>query len=306
YVLRASARQAQMHEELQLLEEAAAELDALEHRLVDVKARRHYHQERLEKLSASRTFSSDQAETSLTASEEGRRYLELARLHREHLRLVEQKRGAVSALAPGYAGADGFTGGDIARSEAELAALEHDLALRECTAELASRARERLVKRILPATTAYMRRMLPLLTADRYHDVEIGEDYRIRVWDQRAGGWRSKNIFSGGTRDQLSLALRLAFAMATLPQERGSAPSFIFLDEPLGSFDKERTEALIRLITAGEVADTFDQIFVISHNLSLPAGSFDYHLKVEGGRLICPGFLIENSNLFVQTHFIAG
>jgi|GEM_PF-909346 len=277
------SRKAQ-HEEL---EAAAGELDALEQRLVEVKARQRYHQNHLERLlSSGIAFSPDQIEAGLMSAEEGRRYLELSRLYQEHLRLVEQKRGAVSALMPEYAGTESFISEGRAAAEVELTALKHDLALRECTAELASRARERLVRRILPATTAYMRRMLPLLTADRYHDVEIGEDYRIRVWDQRAGGWRSKNIFSGGTRDQFSLALRLAFAMATLPQERGSAPSFIFLDEPLGSFDRERTEALIRLITAGEVADTFEQIFIISHNLSAPAASFDYHLRLENGRLL--------------------
>ncbi|MDD2486444.1 MAG: AAA family ATPase [bacterium] len=279
-----SASRKAQHEELKA---AVGELDALEQRLVDVKARQCYHREHLERLLSSETaFSADQIGAGLMFSEEGRRYLELSRLHQEHLRLMEQKRGAVFALMPEYAGTESFTGGDRAAAEAELTALKHDLALRECVAELASRARERLVRRILPATTAYMRRMLPLLTADRYHDVEIGEDYRIRVWDQRAGGWRSKNIFSGGTRDQFSLALRLAFAMATLPQERGSAPSFIFLDEPLGSFDRERTEALIRLITVGEVADTFEQIFIISHNFSSPTASFDYHLRLENGHLL--------------------
>lgn len=60
-------------------------------------------------------------------------------------------------------------------------------------------------------------------------------------------------------------AFRFAFALATLPQERGSAPSFIFLDEPLGSFDSERADALIYLLTEGEIARAFDQIFLISH-----------------------------------------
>jgi hypothetical protein len=69
-------------------------------------------------------------------------------------------------------------------------------------------------------------------------DGQSGEmDYRIRVWDPAAGRYVAKNIFSGGTRDQCSLALRLAFALATLPQELGVAPGFIFLDELLSTFD---------------------------------------------------------------------
>jgi exonuclease SbcC len=63
-----------------------------------------------------------------------------------------------------------------------------------------------------------------------------------------------KNLFSGGTRDQCSLALRLAFALATLPQELGVAPGFIFLDEPLSAFDSQRAQALVELITTGTIA----------------------------------------------------
>jgi ABC-type glutathione transport system ATPase component len=81
----------------------------------------------------------------------------------------------------------------------------------------------------------------------RYRDVRLtpedtdgqpGEkDDRIRVWDPAAGCYIAKNLFSGGIRDQCSLALRLAFALATLPQELGVAPGYIFLDEPLSDFD---------------------------------------------------------------------
>jgi hypothetical protein len=68
-------------------------------------------------------------------------------------------------------------------------------------------------------------------------------DYRIRVWDPLAGRFVAKNLFSGGTRNQCSLALPLAFALATPPQELGVAPGFIFLDEPLSAFDAQCAQA---------------------------------------------------------------
>ncbi len=157
--------------------------------------------------------------------------------------------------------------------------------VRERGVEIVALARRRIVHKVLPATMDYMRRILPSITRDRYHDAQLdAESYKIQVWDERANAFKEKNIFSGGTRDQFSLALRLAFALATLPQERGSAPSFIFLDEPLGSFDDERAEALIYLLTEGEIARAFDQIFLISH-VHVDERLFTHRIVMENGRV---------------------
>lgn len=173
---------------------------------------------------------------------------------------------------------------DPAVAEAEHAAMARDHALRERACDIVAHASRNAVRRILPSTLTHMRRLLPALTEERYFDAQLGDDYRIQVFDERAGAWKMKNIFSGGTRDQLSLALRLAFALATLPEERGAAPSFLFLDEPLGAFDARRAGALIQLLTEGEIASSFDQIFLISH-LRVEPGLFDYHLMLEEGRV---------------------
>ncbi|MCS7287303.1 MAG: hypothetical protein RMK30_07455, partial [Anaerolineae bacterium] len=85
--------------------------------------------------------------------------------------------------------------------------------------------------------------------------------------------------------DQFSLILRLAFALAALPEERGVAPSFIFLDEPLGSFDNDRIEAFLYLLTEGEIARNFDQIFLISH-VPVDPNLFDYYIVMEDGRIL--------------------
>jgi DNA repair exonuclease SbcCD ATPase subunit len=159
------------------------------------------------------------------------------------------------------------------------------LIVREKAVQIARTARESAVRKVLPNTMRNMQRILPLLTMGRYHDAEIGEDYRIRVWDERAGDWKTKGVFSGGARDQFSLALRLAFALATLPQERGTAPSFIFLDEPFSSFDAERAAALTSLLTQGDIASAFDQVFVITHNAEPIRSAFHYHLRLFNGRV---------------------
>src|SRR3954464_3219680 len=124
-----------------------------------------------------------------------------------------------------------------------------------------------------------MRLLIPLLTLDRYRDCQITDDYRLEIWDESAGRYVAKSIFSGGTKDQFSLGLRLAFALATLPQELGTTPGFIFLDEPLSSFDIRRTRALVDLITGdGLIARSFAQVVVISHSSTVDARQFPFHL----------------------------
>jgi exonuclease SbcC len=177
---------------------------------------------------------------------------------------------------------------DRAECQREWEQKVRELMVRERGIEIAAVARRRIVQRILPATMDYMRRILPTLTRDRYHDAQLDpETYKIQVWDERVangGAFKEKNIFSGGTKDQFSLALRLAFALATLPAERGAAPSFIFLDEPLGSFDDERADALIYLLTEGEIARAFDQIFLISH-VHVNERLFTHRVVLENGRV---------------------
>ncbi|HEX2988786.1 MAG TPA: AAA family ATPase [Chloroflexota bacterium] len=164
--------------------------------------------------------------------------------------------------------------------------LSRHLEVKWRAAALVEGTMERIVRLVLPKTERNLGLILPLLTAGRYHEARIGDDYQLRVWDDSAGRYVSKNIFSGGARDQISLALRLSFALATLPQELGATPGFLFLDEPLSSFDGPRTEALVRLLTSGQIAESFDQIFVISHNRSFDPGAFQHRLVLRDGRVV--------------------
>ena len=185
-------------------------------------------------------------------------------------------------------------------SRMRLADAERGLRRRELAAQMARDVRARIARRVLPETEAYMRALLPELTAGRYRDVELlredgagqggrgagGADLRIRVWDQLAGRFVAKGLFSGGARDQVSLALRLAFALATLPKELGAIPGFIFLDEPLSAFDAERSAALERLLTRGVIARQFPQVFLISHSQSLDPAHFDFRVRMAAGRIV--------------------
>jgi len=184
---------------------------------------------------------------------------------------------------------------DVATTVAEVTSLQRKVAISERALRLVNAVRQRIVKMVLPTTERNMRIILPLLTAGRYHDVQLTAptdeesdhaDYRIYVYESTAGRLVSKSIFSGGARDQCSLALRLAFALATLPQELGIAPGFLFLDEPLSAFDSERAAALVQLLTQGEIARAFAQVVVISHQNAFARHDFQYHIRMERGRVV--------------------
>lgn len=174
---------------------------------------------------------------------------------------------------------------DVDSAEEELKTAEEKKLETEYSEKIVSTAKHNIMDQILPKTESNMARFLPILTNGKYKDVSIDqESFDVEVYDSKADELKNKSVFSGGTRDQFSLALRLSFAMATLPQERGSAPDFLFLDEPIGAFDQTRKESLMELLTRGEIAENFSQIFVISHIEDLK-GEFDQHIKMEEGRI---------------------
>jgi DNA repair exonuclease SbcCD ATPase subunit len=154
---------------------------------------------------------------------------------------------------------------------------------------------ERLMRKMLPRTEYYMQQILPLLTNGRYHDVRLTTEREevtnsggtlLRVWDPAAGDYLPKTALSGGAADQLSLALRLAFAIAVLPRELTTAPGFLALDEPLSSFDRERTKSLVDVVTGESIARNFEQVILISHSSAFDPAMFPYHVYLENGVVV--------------------
>jgi exonuclease SbcC len=179
-----------------------------------------------------------------------------------------------------------YSGKEVEEAEEKLEEARNKRKEIEYAEGIVERSKKSIMEQVLPKTEANMARFLPILTNGRYKDVSIdSEDFQIEVYDSEAGDLKEKSVFSGGTRDQFSLALRLSFAMATLPQEKGSAPDFLFLDEPVGAFDSERKEALTELLTRGEIAENFSQIFVISHVEDLKE-EFSKHIEMRDGEIV--------------------
>ena len=75
--------------------------------------------------------------------------------------------------------------------------------------------------KVLPHARFIINQILPTLTSDRYSDFEISEDLKFKVHSNEAGGFKEREIFSGGTQDQFLIALRLAFTQSILDKSNG-------------------------------------------------------------------------------------
>ena len=159
--------------------------------------------------------------------------------------------------------------------------LEKDCAVVKLSVKGLEQTSESLRNRVKPQVERYMGLILPVITSGRYKAVKLDEDYTVRVFDPEAGEFKPKEVFSGGTEDQLLLAMRLAFALALIPQAKGHNPEFLFLDEPLGSSDRVRREGILALLHQ-ELSQNFKQIFLISHVGDLEAEA-DTIIQMENG-----------------------
>ena len=117
--------------------------------------------------------------------------------------------------------------------------------------------------KVRPAITAYLKTVLPRLTADRYRDLKVEENLEIRVFSSAKSDFLVLSELSGGTSEALDLALRLAVSQ-TFATARVGQSQFVFLDEPFKMMDAERSVATLSALR--ELSPDLQQIFVAQPN----------------------------------------
>jgi len=162
--------------------------------------------------------------------------------------------------------------------------LQHQLKVIRQAIEGIQATAEALRTRIRPSVQSHMASILPALTSSRYKAAILDENYGLQVWDPEAGEYKPRDVYSGGTEDQFLLAMRLAFALALLPEVKGRKPEFVFLDEPLGSSDDVRRSGIVEYL-GSDLSKKFKQIFIISH-----VGGLEEHVQntimLDDGRVV--------------------
>ncbi len=140
--------------------------------------------------------------------------------------------------------------------EDEIGALKTSLADLQAQSErelqaarLLRGAADQLRSRLAPAIGRSLGKRLSRITGGRYSRVSVDLDFGIHIYSDDRNAFVRPADLSGGTHDQLMLALRLAFAEVLLAT-RGRAQSLhlLLLDEPMDGFDMERTQRFLTLL----------------------------------------------------------
>lgn len=233
--------------------------------------------------------------------ERGRLQEQLAAVEKE-LHELEEQELQLSATASDQASTvqeGGSTRGDIIdleQARRRMQQQERNYQVKKHAGRLVAAATDRLMRKMLPRTEYYMQQLLPLLTRGRYHDVRLateaeegtssGGPLQVQLWEPGAGEYIAKPALSSGAADQVSLALRLAFAIAALPGELSAAPGFLLLDEPLSAASRDRMRALVDLLTGDLLARHFEQIFFISQSTAFDPAMFPYRVYIDEGQVV--------------------
>lgn len=127
-------------------------------------------------------------------------------------------------------------------------------------AKILSEASQALSQTVRPELEGSLSRVLEQMSEGRFPRAAIGEDYEVTVEDD--GQLRTLEELSGGERDLVALALRLALSQ-TFTSHSGEGAGFLILDECFGSQDPERRRSVLAALR--ELRSEYRQLFIISH-----------------------------------------
>ncbi|MBI5000482.1 MAG: SMC family ATPase [Euryarchaeota archaeon] len=149
----------------------------------------------------------------------------------------------------------------LREAEKEAERLTGELEYASQVSKLLDAFKRHMVARIRPALASATSRLLDSLSAGKYSQVELDEDYGVKVFD--GGSAFGLERFSGGEGDMVNLCLRLAISQ--LIAERGglSGLNMVVLDEVFGSQDQDRRKGILTALD--KLSNIFKQIVLITH-----------------------------------------
>ena len=169
----------------------------------------------------------------------------------------------------------------LERKVAALAAkaneLRHHIVVRTVGRELIEGTCRRIYERFHPELRAFVGRILPQLTENRYEQIELDDDLRVRVYCKDKNDFVGLTELSNGTHRQLMLCVRLALSQALIASSSKSS-QFIFFDEPFAFFDERRKAQAIDVLR--KISPEITQVFLAAQRFDDP-DSFDMYLNCE-------------------------
>jgi DNA repair exonuclease SbcCD ATPase subunit len=165
---------------------------------------------------------------------------------------------------------------------------EHQIKVRDLAGELITGSVHQSLEQFNRDLRVFMGRVMPLLTKDRYHYLQIDPDLNISVFScdkHDLVGWQE---ISTGTQQQILLALRLALSAALAEVTGGDQGQFVILDEPFAFYDATRLHDSLEALP--KVSEKLTQFWLISQEfhsaepfaLHIECGMDDTELAVAG------------------------
>ena len=158
------------------------------------------------------------------------------------------------------------------RRAAEVQRLSDEVLLQHELDRALGDLRTELNDALRPDLSALASEFLRDLTAGRYDDLELNEEYVATIIEDG----EPKPVISGGEEDVANLALRLAISQM-IAERAGQPLSLLVLDEVFGSLDEERRASVVELLR--RLSDRFPQVILITHIESVREG-FDRVIRL--------------------------
>jgi len=172
----------------------------------------------------------------------------------------------------------------------EIERLEWDIDIHKKSINSIEKVNKEIWDMQMPYITSNIRKFLPKITMGRYRVLNIERPksgrkkrYEFKVLEENSQSFIDKELLSGGTEDQVLLAIRVAFAMSLLPQSKGDYPRFLFLDESFASSDHDRRIEILNWLKT-DLSSIFYQIIIISHQQHI-INNIPFHYKLLNGKI---------------------
>ena len=159
--------------------------------------------------------------------------------------------------------------------EADLNAKTRQIEVRRVAQKLLASSHGRLFGRFNLEMRHVVSKIMPQLTDGRYETMQIDKNLDLQIWSNEKGNFSGLNEISGGTYNQIMLAVRLSLSQALIASSLCGA-EFIIFDEPFAFFDAQRTRKTLE--TLPQVSSEIDQTWIISQHFD-DASLFALHLQ---------------------------
>ncbi len=157
----------------------------------------------------------------------------------------------------------------------------HGIKVRELGCELLSGASRQALEYFNRDLRVFMSRVMPQLTRDRYHYLQLDPDMNVTVFSADKHDFVGWEEISTGTRQQVLLALRLALSAALAEATAGEQAQFVILDEPFAFYDATLIQNGLDALP--KTSDKLTQIWVISQEFSSD-DPFALHIRCDVDR----------------------